>query len=919
MIWPRRSQHRALRASTIVAYKRARIITVTDRRPNPDELLAHVQAEERRMARGRLKIFLGYAAGVGKTYAMLEAAGVRQAAGVDVVVAYVETHGRAETEARLAGLEIIPPLTVNYRGIRLSEMDLDAVLARHPQLALVDELAHTNAPGLRHPKRYQDVEELLAAGIDVFTTLNIQHLESLNDVVAQITTVVVRETLPDRVIDEAGEIELIDLPPDELLQRLREGKVYVPQQAVRAIEEFFRKGNLTALRELALRQTARRVDDQMRDYMRTRSIPGPWPANERILVGVSAHPLSERLVRAARRLADQLGAEWFVLNVETPGFSRLSAVERDQLARTLRLAEELGARTRSLPGNSVVETLLAYAHRHNITKLIVGESLQPRWIELLRGSTVDQLLRQSGHIDVYVISSEAGTGPPSLARSGWVPHRPLWRYVQSLLLVGATTVIGALARSFVTAPTNLVMIYLAGVVIAALYLGRGPSLLAAFLSVLAFDFFFVPPQLTLTVDDTEYLLTFLGLFVVSLVISTLAVSARGQAEAARDREAQTATLYAFSSALAAAASLDEIVSQIVTQLGENFSREVVVLLPENQRLTVSGHSPDIHLDDSELAVATWAYQHGEPAGRDTDTLSAAKVRYLPLKTAHGVIGVLGVMPHDSTRHLTPDQRRLMEVYASQAAIAIERAQLVEQTRQTQVLQATEKLQTALLNSISHDLRTPLVSITGALSGLQEDGALNEAARRSLIDTARGEAERLNRLVGNLLDMTRLEAGALRIKQAPCDIQDVIGSALERLGERATDRTVTLNIAPDLPLIPMDFVLIVQVLVNVLDNAIKYSPPGAPIEITASWAGAFAEIAVADRGVGISRDDLARVFDKFYRAQNPRSVGGTGLGLSICKGIVEAHGGFIGAENRSGGGTIITIGLPLTARSEVKLE
>ena len=890
-----------------------------DQRPNPDELLARVQADERRTTRGQLKIFLGYAAGVGKTYAMLEAARVRKTTGVDLVVAYVETHGRAETDALLAGLEIIPPHHVEYRGISLPEMNLDAVLARRPQLTLVDELAHTNAPGSRHPKRYLDVEELLAAGIDVFTTLNIQHLESLNDVVAQITGVVVRETLPDKVIDEASEIELIDLPPDELLQRLRDGKVYVPQQAVRAIEEFFRKGNLTALRELALRRTAKRVDDQMRDYMRTRSIPGPWPANERILVCVSAHPLSERLVRAARRMADQLGAEWFVLNVETPGFSRLSPGERDQLARTMRLAEELGARTRSLPGNSVPEAVLAYAHRHNITKLIIGRSPQPRWIDLVRGSIVDQLLRQSGNIDVYVISSEVEPEPRSLAHSAWLPHRPLWRYLQALLLVSVTTVIGALARSFVTAPTNLVMIYLASVVIAALYLGRGPSLLAAFLSVLAFDFFFVPPQLTFAVSDTEYLLTFLGLFIVSLVISTLAVRSREQAETAREREAQTATLYAFSSALAAAGSLDEIISQIVTQLGENFSREVVVLLLENQRLTISGHSPDIHLDDSELAVATWAYQHGEPTGRDTDTLPAAKVRYLPLKTAHGVIGVLGVMPHDSTKHLTPDQRRQMEVYASQAAVAIERAQLVEQTRQTQVLQATEKLQTALLNSISHDLRTPLVSITGALSSLQDDDVLDEAARRNLVDTARGEAERLNRLVGNLLDMTRLESGALRIKEELCDVQDVIGSALERLGERAADRPVTITTAPDLPLIPLDFVLIVQVLVNVFDNAIKYSPPAAPIEITVKCAGAFAEIAVADRGAGIPRDDLARVFDKFYRVQNPDNVGGTGLGLSICKGIVEAHGGFIGAENRSGGGTIVTIGLPLIQRREAQHE
>jgi two-component system sensor histidine kinase KdpD len=880
-------------------------------RPNPDELLARVQAEEQSKARGQLKIFLGYVAGVGKTYAMLEAAHQRRAAGVDVVAAYVETHKRVETEELLRGLEVLPRQQIDHRGVMLPEMDLDAVLARHPQLALVDELAHTNAPGSRHPKRYLDVQELLDAGIDVYSTLNIQHLESLNDVVAQITGVSVRETIPDKVIDEASEIELIDLPPDELVQRLREGKVYVPDQAARAIEEFFRKGNLTALRELALRRTAKRVDDQMRAYMRTRSIPGPWPASDRLLVCISSHPLSERLVRTGCRLADQLNAEWFVLNVETPGYSRLSSAQRDQLARTMRLAEELGARTRSLPGNSVAETVLAYARRHNVTKLIVGESLQPRLKEMLRGSIVDQLLRQSGRIDVYVMSSESDAQAESSARE-WIPHRPFLRYIQSILLVGATTVIGAIVRPVVTAPTNLVMIYLASVVIAALYLGRGPSLLAAFLSVLAFDFFFVPPQLTFAVTDTEYLLTFLGLFIVSLVISTLAVRSREQADAAHDRESETAALYAFSRALAAAVSLDEIVSLIITHLSENFSREVVVLLPENSHLDVSGHSPDTQLGDNEMAVAVWAYQRGEPAGRDTDTLPAARVRCLPLKTAHGVIGVLGVMPHDSTKHLTPEQRRLMEAYASQAAVAIERAQLVEQTRQTQVLQATEILQTALLNSISHDLRTPLVSITGALSSLQEDGTrLDETTRLNLIDTARDEAERLNRLVGNLLDMTRLEAGAMKIRSESCDVQDVIGSALDRLSDQIGDRQVQINIVPDLPLVPMDFVLMVQVLVNLLDNATKYSPPGSPIDIDASHAGAFAEITVADRGVGIPRDDLTRVFDKFYRVQHPGNAGGTGLGLSICKGIVEAHGGFIGAENRPGGGTIITIGLPLT--------
>ncbi len=882
-----------------------------NQRPNPDELLARVQQEEQQRQRGQLKIFLGYVAGVGKTFAMLEGAHQRKAEGIDVVIGYVETHHRAETEELVKGLEVIPRQELVYRNVKLQEMDIDAVLTRRPALVLVDELAHTNAPGSRHPKRYQDVEEMLSAGIDVYTTLNIQHLESLNDVVAQITGVNVHETIPDKVIDEAGEIELIDLPPDELLQRLKEGKVYVSEQAARAIEKFFRKGNLTALREMALRRAAARVDNQMRAYMRTRSIPGPWPAAERLMVCVSSHPLSERLVRTARRLAEQLNAEWFVLYVETPGHSKLLPAQRDQLAQTLRLAEELGARTRSLPGNSVAETLLAYAHKHNITKLIVGQPLRPRLTEVLRGSIVDQIIHDAGKIDVYVISGTAETTRPGLPRD-WVPHRPWLRYAQSVLLIVATTMLGAVFHQLNISPTNLVMVYLAAVLIAALYLGRGPSILAAFLSVLAFDYFFIPPRLSFTVTDTEYLLTFAGLFIVGVVVSTLAARAREQAEAARSRETNTATLYAFSRDLAAAGGLDEIVSLIITHLSENFSREVVVLLPENDRLALSGHSPNTSLDENEMAVAAYAFQHGQPAGRDTETLPAAPTRYLPLKTAHGVVGVLGVKPTNVAQHLTSDQRNLMEAFASQAAVAIERARLSEQTRQTQLLQATEKLQTALLNSISHDLRTPLVSITGALSSLQEDsGNLDETAQHSLIETARGEAERLNRLVGNLLDMTRIEAGAMKVAQEPCDVQDVIGSALDRLSDRFTDRKIDVNVPASLPLVPMDFVLIVQVLVNLLDNAIKYSTPDTPIEVRVRTTDDRLEIAVADRGIGIPPEDLPRVFDKFYRVQHPGSVSGTGLGLSICKGIVEAHDGSIWAENRSGGGTILAIALPLT--------
>jgi two-component system sensor histidine kinase KdpD len=641
-------------------------------RPNPDTLLAYAQAEEQQQTRGTLKIFLGYVAGVGKTYAMLEAAHLRRAEGVDVVIGYIETHGRVETEELVEGLEVIPRREVAYHGVMLPEMDVDTLLARQPQLALVDEFAHTNAPGSRHPKRYQDVEELLASGIDVYTTLNIQHLESLNDVVAQITGITVRETVPDRLLDAANELELVDLPPNELLQRLKEGKVYVPDQAARAIQKFFRPGNLTALREMALRCTAGRVDEQMRAYMRTRAIPGPWPAGERLLVCVSPSPLSERLVRAARRLAEPLNAKWYALYVETPAQAQLKEVDRDRVARTLSLAEELGGKAVIKPGRSIAETIINYAHRHNVTKIIAGKPLRPAWLNLLTRSLVYQILERSGNIDVYVISSAAEPATP-LPTTYLQPHRPWHRYLQSLGWVAAATLIGEVIDAFISS-ANLVLLYLLAVVIAALRLGRGPSIVAALLSIGAFIFFFEPPRYTFEKVDPQYLITFASFLVVGLAISTLASQAREQAEAARRRATQTATLYALSQDLAAAVGLEEIMQAVITHIGQIFDRDVVVFLPEGERLVARAASPDFALDEDKYAVATWAFRHGQPAGRHTDTLSAADARYLPLKTARGVVGVLGLKLARSGLHSTPEQRRLMEAFANQTALAIERAQ-----------------------------------------------------------------------------------------------------------------------------------------------------------------------------------------------------------------------------------------------------
>jgi two-component system sensor histidine kinase KdpD len=881
-------------------------------RPDPDVLLKQIQSEE--PSRGKLKIFLGYAAGVGKTFAMLEAAHQRKRQGIDVVVGYVETHNRVETEEMIEELEVLPRKQVEYHNVVLPELDVDTVLNRQPQLVLVDEFAHTNAPGSRHPKRYQDVEEILDAGIDVYTTLNIQHLESLNDVVAQVTGVTVRETVPDRVIDEASEIEVIDLPPDELLTRLGEGKVYVPDQAARAIEKFFRKGNLTALREMSLRRAAERVDDQMRSYMQARAISGPWAAGERLLVCISPNPLAEKLVRTTRRLADELNAEWVAVFVEIASRPENNPAKRERIGRTLQLAEELGAKSITLAGRSIHEAVLDYARKNNITKVVVGKPLKPRWQEIITGSIVDELIYDSGDIDVYVISARSELLKPSMP-AAWQPHRPLGRYLISFGFVALSTLLGISVRGSLE-PTNLVMLYLASVVISAVYLGRGPSLLAALTGVLAFDFFLVPPYFTLAVSDTQYLITFLVLLIVSLVTSSLTARVREQAEAAIRREAQTSALYNLGRDLTSATDLINVLDIIISHIGQTFAREVVIFLPENGRIRPFASSPGYHPDENELAVAAWSFEHDQPAGRGTDTLPAASMRCQPLKTANGLVGVLGVRPIEATSFLTSEQRQTLSAFANQAALAIERASLAEQARQAELLQAAEKLQTALLNSISHDLRTPLVSITGALTSLDEQSeSLNDEYRKSLILTAREEADRLNRLVGNLLSMTRIESGAIKLHREPGDLQDVIGTALEQLGRRVAEHEIKISVPDDFPLVPLDFTLIVQVVVNLLENAVKYSPKGSPIEVSASLVEHKACIQIADRGVGIPSEDLARVFDKFYRVQRPESVSGTGLGLSISKGIIEAHHGSIYARNRVNGGTVIVVALPLNGEQE----
>jgi two-component system sensor histidine kinase KdpD len=888
----------------------------SDPRSGPDEVLARIKAEGKQRKRGRLKIFLGYAAGVGKTYTMLDTA-LQQGKELDLVVAYVETHGRVETEALLEGLEIIPRRQVQYRGVSLTEMDLDAVLARRPQLALVDELAHTNAPDSRHPKRYQDVEELLEAGIDVYTTLNVQHIESLQSTVAQMSGVWVHETVPDTVVDNAAEIDLVDLPPEDLLKRLKEGKVYVPQQITRAATNFFREGNLIALRELSMRTAAERVDEQMRAHMDTRAIPGPWPTVERLAVCVRPGPQGNRLVHSAYRLASRLGAEWFAVYVETPDSARLSPDQQDRLMNILRLAERLGAKTATIQGRSVAAAVTEYASKNNITKVLVGKPADRRWWNLPGRSVASQIIRQSEHIDVYIVGGDRGV---ALERDKTVTAQPprRWRrYLLGLALVVLSSLLGLLMREHFS-PATIIMIYLLSVVISALYLGLGPSILVSILGVIAFDFFLIPPYLTFAVADTEYVFTFIVLLVIGIVVSYLTSRVRRQTRVARQRESETATLYALSRNLTTTMELEATTRAIISSAKETFGRDAVIFLPDTQNkeiLKPHAENPDLTIDKNEVAAAVWSFQHQKTVGHGTDTLPNAKARYLPLNTAMGVVGVMALWVSDTASQLTMEQTRLLEAFADLAAVAIERTQLAEEARNAQILAATEKLQTALLNSISHDLRTPLVSIIGVLSSLQEEGmGLDDTARVNLIQVATEEAERLNHLIANLLDVSRIEAGAMRISRQPSDVQDIVGVALERLGSPSGKRPIKVNIPAEPPFVSVDFGLMVQALVNVLDNALKYSPPDSPIDISGRQVDRQVEIQVADRGIGIPPEDLQRVFDKFYRVHRPDNVTGTGLGLSISKGIVEAHGGRIVAENRPGGGTIIRLTLPVAESS-----
>ena len=881
---------------------------MTGDRLAPEAFLAAAKAE----GRGQLKVFLGAAPGVGKTYEMLEDGAARLAAGDDVVIGVVESHGRAETAALTRPFEIVPRRDIPYQGRTLDEMDLDAVLARRPRLVLVDELAHSNAPGSRQPKRYQDVEELIAAGIDVFSTINIQHIESLNDVVASFTRVRVRETVPDHVL-EGAEIEVVDLPPDELIARLKAGKVYIPDEASRALGHFFSKSNLQALRELALRRAAHVVDAQLLDYVRVHSLAGNFAAGERVAVAVSELPGAPGLVRAGKRLADALRAPWTAVHIETPRSRLLGDADRQRLAGTLALAAQLGGATASIPANTVVEGLVAYATEARITQLVVAKSTRSRWFQLRHGSVVDRLVRETPGIAVHVLPDDASLAPAPLSLPIRQPGPPPRSYALALALVAATIAAAAAAAAALVPLIGLGaidLLFLLPVMAAASLYGLRPGLVAGLAASLSFNFFFLPPLYTFTIAEPANIVTAAMLLGVAVVTSQLAGRVRAQADLAASSARQNAALAGFARHLTGGTDLTELAQAIVAELARVFDARVTLWLPEDGALVLSAaNPPEDCLGEVERAAAHWVLDRGLPAGRGSETLPAADWLFHPLKTSSGVVGVLGLARDDGRDPVRADRLPLLLSLLDQSALAVERLRLTDEMAEVSRLKDRDRLRAALLSSVSHDLRTPLTAVIAAAAEVRAQ--LPAATDPAAIDTLDVETQRLARFVSNLLDMARVEAGALRLALEPVDLTDAVASAVHDLRRSLAGHAIDLDVPPDLPLVRVDPQLFHHCLINLLDNAGKYSDPGAPITIRSRRTADAVTLAILDAGPGLPPGREAEVFETFTRIEgSDRSVGGTGLGLAIVKGFAEAMGLTVEAANRDDPrGAVFTLRFP----------
>jgi len=893
-----------------------------DRRPDPDTLLAATQAQEAEARRGKLKIFFGASPGVGKTYDMLSEARRLRAQGLDVVVGVVETHGRSETAVLLEGLELLPRKPVAHRGRTLEEFDLDAALKRRPAVLLIDELAHSNAPGCRHPKRWQDVEELLAAGIDVHTTINVQHVESLNDIVGGITGIRVWETVPDRIFAEANEVVLVDLTPDDLLVRLREGKVYLPEQAERAIQNFFRKGNLIALRELALRLTADRVDDQMRAFRRTTADAQVWQTRETLLACIGPGDVDEKVVRTAARLAAKLDAAWHAVYVETPALQHLPETGRRAILKTLKLAQELGAETATLSGQDAVEAVLDYARRHNLGRIVVGRSTRMRWRLPGREPFSRRLGAHAPDIDLIAVAREEATAR-RMAAVAIEPHEePRAKLRWSGYLYAALTCVGITLAVTPLQPylelANMVMLFLLGVVFIAYRFGRGPAALAALLNVAAFDFFFVPPRLTFAVADAQYLLTFAVMLIVGLVTGHLTAGLRYQLRVARSREERARSLSELAKALSSALVEEQVIEISDKFVETGFRAKAAVLLPD---LADKLQPPSVHgaMPTVDAAIAQWCYDKNAPAGAGTDTLPAIPQLYLPLKAPMRVRGVLVVEPSRPRLLMIPEQRRLLDTFAALVAIALERIHFVTVAQNTLIKMESERLRGSLLAALSHDLRTPLTALVGLAETLSLDLAAAQSSHVDKADAIREQALRTSHMVNNLLEMAKLQSGDVKPRKDWQSLEEIVGSALKGLEPALADHPLKLDLPVDLPLVKCDAVLIERVLVNLFENATKYTPPGTTIGITAAKTDAVVRVEVWDEGPGLPPGQERAIFAQFARGQKESIIPGVGLGLAICEAIIEAHGGKIWAENRVPRGARFIFTLPMDEQPSVEPE
>ena len=886
---------------------------MTNSRPDPDQLLDRINEDEIRAARGKLKIFFGASAGVGKTYAMLSSARQQVQQGADIVIGVVETHGRKETEALLGGLERLPLKEVSYRDKVLKEFDIDGALARKPELILIDELAHSNVPGSRHPKRWQDVHELLSSGIDVYSTVNVQHLETLNNVVGGITGIRVWETVPDHVFDAADEVVLVDLPPDELLQRLKEGKVYLPHQAERAIRNFFRKGNLIALRELALRRTADRVDNQMIQYRRDKSVETVWQTRESLLACIGPGDGGDRIIRSAARIAARFDVLWHVIYIETPELRRLSEKRRLHILKNLKLAQETGAETASLSGSDAVETAIEYARDHNLSRIIVGRDHGPSWQPWKR-SFADRIGMRAPEVDVIQVARE-DTKVDS--RRDEITDEPLlgrlkapWRsFAMSALFCALATLI-AMPLLSVFDLANIAMLFLLAVVLAAVRYGLGPAVAAAFLNVAAFDYFFVPPRFSFAVSDVQYLLTFAVMLAVGLVTARLTSDLKFQARIASRREHRVRALYEMSRDLSGA-----LITQQIAEISQRFAengfdaRAAIVLADEKGRLLepiqVAGGLPTV-----DAGISQWAFDHEAEAGCGTDTLPGTPFLYIPLKAPMRTRGVLALEPRHPRRLMAPEQRRLLDTFARLIAISLERIHYVEVAQTTTLQMESERLRNSLLSAISHDLRTPLAALVGLADSMNMTRPPLTDQQTEIAASMREEALHMNSLVNNLLDMARLQAGAVKLNRQWQPIEEVVGSAIKAMGPIIANHHVKVHLPENLPLLEFDAVLIERVFSNLLENAAKYTPPGSTIEIGAiSDTDDHVDIWVEDNGPGLPAGREEEIFKKFERGMKENATPGVGLGLTICRAIVEAHGGTILAENRRGGGARFIFSLP----------